>query len=436
MLSKYFHSVKISDDVYALYNGLVFEPVFVDQKSKADILSENVSDDLKKTLVKKGIYVNDSLADIMAIDRLVQYVHNHKRRVSILYLITSTYCNLACKYCFIENNPNSKTCYNIMSEDIARVAVDKFLSLQEDGTSPEIIFYGGEPLTNFHVLEFIIPYIREKYGTSVKLTIISNATLIDMNVIELLTKYDVGIGISIDGPRHINDANRVFRNNDESVYDVVRDKINLLKECGCKFSISITVTRSVLNEKEKVLKWIEELGIKDIFWNLFHFSTPSDEWEVYYNEMSDFILSGDDELANYEITDGKVGELIRLFSEGVFRFESCGALGLNQIAITPNGDVCICHGDSRNDSYVVGNILTDSISDLVNSSRAKIWDGLLTVDREECLSCEALFVCGGGCPGHAETLFGSRKEIDKAACIFYKKYLKWILAKYFKAEVM
>lgn len=39
------------------------------------------------------------------------------------------------------------------------------------------------------------------------------------------------------------------------------------------------------------------------------------------------------------------------------------------------------------------------------------------------------FICGGGCPVQAETLFGSKNEIDYCSCIHSKESLLWLLKK-------
>jgi len=45
----------------------------------------------------------------------------------------------------------------------------------------------------------------------------------------------------------------------------------------------------------------------------------------------------------------------------------------------------------------------------------------------ECHSCEALGVCGGGCPMYAEDLGGSIWSLDKRFCIHAKMTLEWMI---------
>ena len=437
MLSKFVHAIKVTNDVFALYNSLVFEPIFVSGKDLDLILNDEILDvETIDVLYKKHIFVKSPDSDEKALTRLSTKVFSNTRKLSLMYLIVSSQCNLACKYCFIENNPESRTCPGSMDIFTARKAVDMFCTeiKGEDETNAQIIIYGGEPLINREVLIDIVPYIRKRLP-SIKLMLITNATLMDQEVALLLAENDVGTGVSLDGPKEINDRNRVFRNENLSVYDKVSESIRIMNEAGCNFCISITVTQAVLEHEESVFEWLKHLGIKYIFWNLYHFQSYTDGWKDYYEQMSDFVLRMDEKLAPYGIVDGRVAELLELFEHNTFRFQSCGAIGLNQVAVTPNGKVCICHGDSRNEKMFIGDIYSEeSFSDMLRKDLPYINDHLYTLCHDECRRCEALYVCGGGCPAHAETLFGARAEIDYAACVFYKKYLRWILSKYLEAN--
>lgn len=429
--SKYCKSIEIKPNLFAVYNSLLFYPIFCSGEELEQIRSHSVDQDTEAILLDKKIYVNSAEDDNRAMQYLIANVLQHKRKLNILYLIVSTACNLACKYCFIEQNPNTVTCAALMTRETAKKAIDDFFASLEgpEAEKPQIIIYGGEPMTNRELLPFIFQYVRETHPNT-KLTMISNATLIDDQMIDLVCHYNVGVGISIDGPKAINDKNRVFAAGNESVYDSVTATIKKMLAKHAPFGLSITVTQDVLDNQDRVIEWIKTLGVKDIFWNLFHFSEYADNWEEYYEKMSDFILRANDELMLEGIADGRVMQLLDLFEQDSFRYQSCGAVGLNQLAVAPDGSAFICHGDNRDPRYNLGNIDL-GMTALLHSEGAQKWDNLLTVDHEECRNCDVFFVCGGGCPSQANVLFGSRHEIDKSACIFYKKYLVWLLAKYY-----
>ena len=125
---------------------------------------------------------------------------------------------------------------------------------------------------------------------------------------------------------------------------------------------------------------------------------------------------------------------MRLFLDKKFKFHNCGAVGLNQITVQPNGSVCICQGDSRSSDTIVGNIITDDIDTILNNQKNNKWLEMYTIDKSECKNCPAISVCGGGCPLQSEALFGDRKDLDRATCIYYKESLKWLLLQYYLAS--
>lgn len=409
--------------------------IFVDAIQRKKILNFETTEDEADILKSNGIYIDNEKKDDEIFNIIKNNIISHSRKVSIMYLNVSTYCNLACKYCFIDNNPLSVNDRRIMDFVTAKNALDKFkkeIKKNNEESMAQIILYGGEPLTNTNNFDKIIEYARETMP-DLKITLITNGTLLTEEKIKFLKKNNIIVGLSIDGPKNINDKSRVYKCNCGSVYDDAVKSIPLLNKYNVLYGLSSTVTKDLIDCKKEAFNCYKMLNIHDIFFNIFHYSKKVDneEWGNFYNEMSDFILNMSDELKQININEGRTRDQINLLASEIFKFQSCGAVGLNQITVQPNGDVCICQGDSRSCKNIIGNINNDEISDMLKNPSINQWTEYYTVCREECKKCEALFLCGGGCPLQAEALFDSRDVLDKASCIFYKKFLKWYLKKYY-----
>ncbi len=431
-LSKYFHYIEMNNKYIAVFNSILMQIIYVKKEKLDDIKSFKLSEDEKKIMIENGIYETTSdMEDIYNV--LKTGIHKQAKIPTIMYLNVSTYCNLACKYCFIENSPLSSQKYEKMSFETAKIAIDKFLAELDKNeiVDSQIIFYGGEPLTNWNVIKDIINYIQDEKKSDITLTIITNGTLLNKEIISYLMSHHIGIGISIDGPKFINDKNRIFKSGNESVYEKAMNSVKLLNDMNSSYCVSATVTPDVVENEDEVLEWLIDNKIKNIFWNLYHYSTKDNNWEKHYNKMSDFILKSYKILKDNNIGEEKVQEQIEMFLNQTFKFHSCGAVGLNQLTIKPNGDVCICQGDSRSYKNVVGNIVNDEISDILNNPKNAQWLKMYTIDNEKCKYCPAISVCGGGCPLQAEALFGKRTALDEASCIYYKKLLEWLIKQYF-----
>ena len=436
-LSNYAHWIEIMDGEYALFNSILMQIAFVDKEQLVKIKKIDVNNKEKEQLLELGIYVkDDSILDEVYND-LANAIKKQSKQLSIMYLNISTFCNLACKYCFIENNPITNNCFQKMNFTTAKIAVDKFINeiIKNKVEEAQIIIYGGEPLTNFELLQKIIQYIR-KFKNDLAVTIITNGTLLREEEILFLKENRIGIGISLDGPKRINDKNRIFRSGSGSVYDSAVEGIKLLNKYNCNYCVSATVTNDVIDNQEEVFKWIKDLKIKNIFWNLYHYSTyvSENEWEKFYKKMADFILNMYLKLDAINVDEERVKEQLKLFLDKKFKFHNCGAVGLNQITVQPNGSVCICQGDSRSSDTIVGNIITDDIDTILNNQKNNKWLEMYTIDKSECKNCPAISVCGGGCPLQSEALFGDRKDLDRATCIYYKESLKWLLLQYYLAS--
>lgn len=428
LLSKFFHKVELDDNIYAIFNSLMMDVLYVNKKKLNKILNFNVKKEEEKKLLNAGIYVRYVKQDEDALNIVKERYNNVSGKVHIMYFVLTSACNLACKYCFIENCTfNNKIEIN-MKKETALNAIRKYTEYlkKEKIEDASIIFYGGEPIVNWDVIVETIEYSKA-INSPIKFSMVTNATLLSDEKIKYLAKNNVEIGISIDGPKALNDKNRIYKALSKSVYDEVIKKFPKLEINDCKFGLSITVSQDFLSQQNEVLEWLKVLNVKSIFYNLYHYTFYENGWDEYYKEASKFLIKSYEYLINNGIYDGRLTRKIDSFFNNEFKFSDCGAIGGNQLAIKPNGDVCICHGYLKTDKYVIGNINEYSIDDLMSSNEIDFWKKRSTLNNDECLNCESIFICGGGCAIQSEALFGGRNHIDEPFCIHTKATLKWLL---------
>ena len=154
--------------------------------------------------IKNNYRINSNISDIDTV------------RINV-----SNSCNLACTYCYA-NGGNYKNENNIMSK---KVAEDIVRFLKENMNHIEtIFFFGGEPLLNIDIIEYICGEFKDK---SFKL--ITNGTLINEKIIDVIKKYDIAIGLSLDGPRNIHDNSRITKEGNPT-FDIIIKNIQKLKD--------------------------------------------------------------------------------------------------------------------------------------------------------------------------------------------------------------
>lgn len=203
VISKFAFFEQLEKDLFAVYNSLFMRIIFVDAMKKEHILNLDVPESEVNILKGCGIYIDSEKRDDEIFDVIKNNILNHSKKISIMYLNVSTYCNLACKYCFIDNNPLSVNDRRIMDYETAKNALDKFkkeILLNNEESIAQIILYGGEPLTNTKNFNKIVGYARD-IMPDIKITLITNGTLLSEEKIKFLKKNNIIIGLSIDGPK-------------------------------------------------------------------------------------------------------------------------------------------------------------------------------------------------------------------------------------------
>lgn len=170
-------------------------------------------------------------------------------------------CNLRCFYCTYGELYDRDPFRN--NKDINVLLVEKFLlflyhnywntyknhSLKKQIT---ISFYGGEPLIHFLGIKRIIELTAslENDKVSFKYALTTNGLLINKEIADFLSQYQVEIGISIDGNEE-NNSYRIFPNG-QSSYNMLIDKINFLRYHYTDYFDEKVIFMSVLHNKNSI----------------------------------------------------------------------------------------------------------------------------------------------------------------------------------------
>lgn len=152
-----------------------------------------------------------------------------ERRLTKITLQVTQNCNFRCSYCPYSNNDGTQRKHSskVMSWEIAKKSIDFLLNHSIDSEEINIGFYGGEPLLEFNLIKKSIEYAEQIFdGKKLVFTITTNATLLTNEIIEYFVSHNVDVLISLDGPKEINDKNRVFASSGQGTFDTVLTRIN------------------------------------------------------------------------------------------------------------------------------------------------------------------------------------------------------------------
>lgn len=152
--------------------------------------------------------------------------------INSLTLQVTQNCNLKCNYCPYsgEGILDRKHNKNNMTYATAKKAIDFFKEKSRYNDSVNISFYGGEPLIEYKLIRKCIEYCNSVlYDKNITYNITSNGTIMNSDILSMLSENNVILTISLDGPTKIHNANRRYATNGNGSYDDVYQTLAFIK---------------------------------------------------------------------------------------------------------------------------------------------------------------------------------------------------------------
>ena len=399
----------------------------------------------KTLMLDRFIYYEDD-------EEFAKYNYNNLRNyksyiedATVLHIfVVSKNCNYNCVYCQAGNLKNGKDM--LMSEEIARKSVD--IAFESPSKYLTFEFQGGEPLTNFDIIKYIVDYsmqknncLNESHKKNIEFLIVSNLSLLTNEMINYIIENDISICTSIDGNSALQNINRPFLQGDS--YSATVNSIKKLQENEINVSALLTTTKYSLKEYESIVDEYIKLGLDRICVRpLTILGKAKNNWTtIGYNaeEFVDFYKN----VLNYIIDKNKAGIFIKegmaeIFLEKIVKNESlnymelrspCGG-AIGQLAYYYDGEVFTCDegrmlsemGDNR---FKLGNVFEDNYITLMkNNTIEDVCKGSCLESLLQCHSCAYMPYCGT-CPvaNYVETNHIDCKKVNNYKCIINKGML-------------
>jgi uncharacterized protein len=161
-----------------------------------------------------------------------------RSRLSRLALNVTNACNLWCSYCYADHGYyHAKR--SMMSADDAMTIVGKVLQMYP---SIDVVhFFGGEPLLNHEAVRASCEYFKRMGLSRTKFVATTNGTVLSASLERTLLDYDIGLTVSVDGPKEIHDANRPTTQGGSS-FDLLRRNVDRLLSLGVPVEFECTYT--------------------------------------------------------------------------------------------------------------------------------------------------------------------------------------------------
>jgi uncharacterized protein len=335
-------------------------------------------------------------------------------------------CNLACTYCYEYSadkisQPDGKPKY--MSHDVARAAVDMLMQESAQRPSIHVTFFGGETLLNFPVMRSTVEYASEKAAAArkkIEFSLTTNATLLDEEIIDFLSEHRIGVTVSIDGDRELNDRMRVFHDGRGS-YEVIAPKIRqlLARHRSNSIGARVTLTSGVSDVRRIYEHLTGELGFDAVGFSPAT-ASPDRLYHIGPRKM-DNILESFAELA-WEYRDRavegrhhgftNVSDTLKELHSGISKAYACGA-GLGLLGVSTGGDLGLCHRFADSPVGKMGHVQNGGVD---HGARNTFLATHHIGARYDCHTCWARPVCSGGCYHEAYIHYGDTSAANLHYC--------------------
>lgn len=445
-LSKFVHIFE-KENIVCFYHSLLMETIYIESKYKDPILKlisnkrESNNDILNKIYIEmkeKGMIVCSNEDEELL--SLIKKEAFKGVNIKVMVLHMTDFCNLKCKYCFIEGGMCDNYKRMIMSKETVKASIDKFIQIQNLSNNERcsIVFYGGEPLSNFETVKYALKYIdekQEKLNFVIDKVIITNGTLINDNIAKELAEHNVLISLSLDGIKEVHDYNRIDYSNQGS-FDKVINGLKILRNYNIEPSISCVMSQISIDHIDETLQFIlGDLKIKGIGFNHVSIIPNLNYYNPEYENKYAKALIKVQEIIQQKYPDvyeRRMGHKINCFIDKKIIRADCTGCG-EQISVSPLGEIGICQG-YMGTRKTFNNTVFDK-NYFPNEDEVFIeWSNRSPLNNKKCLNCPALATCGGGCPRNADMINGDFREVDSAFCHFALDANEWLIWQNFEDQ--
>lgn len=325
--------------------------------------------------------------------------------LTTMVLNVNTGCNLSCTYCYKEDLETPDHGHT-MSFETARDSIELLLDESPDEPRYNIVFFGGEPLTNLKLIKQVVAYCEQRFGELGKIVdfiMTTNGTLLTEEKVDWLDAHRFGLSVSMDGPKAIHDKNRLTVGG-QGTYDVVRRKAEMLlaRYRSRPVGSRVTLTRGITDVERIWDHLFNEIGFAEVgfapvtsgdfsFYNL----TDEELAEVFASmkRLGQHYL--EEALQGRNIGFSNMHQLMTDLHKGHKKSLPCGA-GMKMLAVDHKGELNLCHRFTGSTLPTFGSVKQGG-GGIKRRELGHFLNKRLDRTGTGCATCRIRNLCSGGC---------------------------------------
>ncbi len=331
--------------------------------------------------------------------------------LNTVVLNVNTGCNLSCTYCYKEDL-DKPSAGKRMDVETAVASVEMLLKESPDEPVYTVVFFGGEPLSNRKLIEYMVDYCERRFaeaGKRVEFVMTTNATLLTEEIVDYLNAHRFGLSVSIDGPKTVHDRNRITVGG-QGTYDVVRRKADMLlsRYDSRPVGARVTLTKGVTDIETIWNHLFNEMGFAEVGFapvtsgDVSAYNLSGEELiEVFANMKALGRKYLEAALEHRNIGFSNLHQLLTDIHEGHKKALPCGA-GLKMLAVDHKGELNLCHRFTGSSLPTFGNVHSGVKQVELNDFLSQRLDRTNT----GCDTCRIRNLCSGGCYHESYARYG------------------------------
>lgn len=202
-------------------------------------------------------------------------------------------CNIACTYCYMyyRGDDQSLRRPKFLSKENVDLLTRRLAEHSDRSKDTiSVSLHGGEPLLyGLQRTEYLLRSLRSALARRVRFTIQTNGLLLNEHWYALFEKFDVSVGISLDGTREMHDRHRLNHRGDGTFDATIRAIEKIQKQSSVRFGGIISVLDCPTADAKAYYNLIKALDLP-----AFNVLLPDVDHDNYatYNEHPPLAYSG------------------------------------------------------------------------------------------------------------------------------------------------